>query len=137
MAVLRESMNKRLFTQADHESIDIVEKAIDDLRKLGAVIIDPGPGGALFQKCIDQHIPRNLNALFIKQFSSLFPTGVDQIKTLEDMYADPSRAPAKLTIRDFGKTGEAVGESKYYFNRYLRKRGDANIKDLTDLINKS
>ena len=26
---------------------------------------------------------------------------------------------------------------KYYFNRYLRKRGDANIKNLTDLINKS
>jgi len=30
-----------------------------------------------------------------------------------------------------------VGEGKYYFDRYLRKRGDANIKDLTDLINKS
>jgi len=32
---------------------------------------------------------------------------------------------------------EAIGESKFYFNRYLRKRGDANIKDLTNLINKS
>jgi Asp-tRNA(Asn)/Glu-tRNA(Gln) amidotransferase A subunit family amidase len=32
---------------------------------------------------------------------------------------------------------DAIGESKYYFDRYLRKRGDANIKTLTDLINKS
>jgi hypothetical protein len=39
------------------------------------------------------------------------------------MHIDPSLVPAKLTIRDFGKTGEAIGESKYYFNRYLRKRG--------------
>ena len=48
-----------------------------------------------------------------------------------------SSVPPKLTIRSFGPTLEAIGESKFYFNRYLRKRGDANIKDLTDLINKS
>src|SRR5206468_2742859 len=53
------------------------------------------------------------------------------------MYFDPALVPAKPTIRDFGTRSENVGEAKYYFNRYLRKRGDANIKDLADLINKS
>ncbi|HYT54899.1 MAG TPA: amidase family protein [Verrucomicrobiae bacterium] len=137
IGVLREYMDKRLFTQADHETIDIVDRAIGDLRKLGATIVDPGAEGALFQKCIDQHIPRNLNALFIREFPSLFPAGADHIAVLRDMYFDPALVPAKPTIRDFGTKAENVGEAKYYFNRYLKKRGDANIKDLTDLIDKS
>jgi amidase len=137
IGVLREYMDKRLFTQADHETIDIVDRAIGDLRKLGATIVDPGAEGALFQKCINEHIPRNLNALFIRQFPELFPAEADHIAVLRDMYFDPSLVPSKPTIRDFGTRAENVGEAKYYFNRYLKKRGDANIKDLTDLINKS
>jgi len=137
IGVVREYMDKRLFTQADHESIDIVDRALADLRKLGATIVDPGPEGALFQKCIDLHIPRNLNALFIRQFPSLFPAEADHIAVLKDMYLSSSLVPAKITIRDFGTRAENIGEAKYYFNRYLKKRGDANIKDLTDLINKS
>jgi amidase len=137
IGVVREFMDKKLFTAADHQSIDIVDRAISDLRKLGATIVDPGEGGALFQGCIDQHIPRNLNALFIRQFPAVFPDGVDHVSALAALYADPSRVPKKLTIRDFGRTGVALGESKYYFNRYLERRGDANIKNLTDLINKS
>src|SRR5215475_1490828 len=45
IGVLREYMNKRLFTQADHETIDIVDRAIGDLRKLGVTIVDLGPEG--------------------------------------------------------------------------------------------
>ncbi len=154
IGVVREYMDKRLFTQADNESIDIVDKAIADLRSLGATIVDPGPDGALFQSCLDQYMPQNLNALFINQYPSLFPAGADRIPKLVDLYFNPSLIPDKLSIRDFGtgpagtdgaaaggavatEVNNAVGESKYYFDRYLRKRGDANIKDLTDLINKS
>jgi len=137
IGVVREFMDKTLFPQSDHETIDIIDRAIEDLRKLGATIVDPGAGGALFQTCIDKHIARNLNATFVRQFPALFPAGTDQVTALVDMYADPSRVAGKLTMRDFGKTGEATGEAKYYFNRYLRQRGDANIKTLTDLINKS
>jgi Asp-tRNA(Asn)/Glu-tRNA(Gln) amidotransferase A subunit family amidase len=61
------------------------------------------------------------------------------------MYADPSLVPSKskITIRSLsieGGGGVAEGgngESKFYFDRYLHKRGDANIKNLTDLINRS
>jgi amidase len=120
IGVVREFMDKGLFTQADHESIDIIDRAIEDLRKLGATIVDPGAGGALFQKCIDQHIPRNLNVLFTRQFPLQFRAEADHISVLEDMYIDPSLVRRKLTIRDFGKTADATGESKYYFNRYLR-----------------
>ena len=101
------------------ETIDIVDRAIDDLRKLGATIVDPGAEGALMQKCIDQHIPRNLNTLFIREFPTQFPTGADHVAALRDMYFDPSLVPAKATIRDFGTRAVNVGEAKYYFNRYL------------------
>src|SRR5205823_3813969 len=57
IGVLREYMDKRLFTQADHETIDIVDRAIGALRKLGADIVDPGAEGALFQTCLDQYLP--------------------------------------------------------------------------------
>jgi amidase len=86
-------------------------------------------------------MPKNLNAFFINQFPDLFPAGTDHFPLLEDMYVNPGMVPAKLTIRSFGTSGmgsgDAVGESKYYFDRYLKKRGDTNIKNLTDLINKS
>jgi Asp-tRNA(Asn)/Glu-tRNA(Gln) amidotransferase A subunit family amidase len=157
IGVVREYMDKSLFTQADSQSIDLVDKAIVDLRNLGATVVDPGPGGALFQSCLDQYMPQNLNAFFISQFPSLFPANSDQIPELVNLYFNPSLIPPKLTIRSFGTagmadvgprtpgsdatpgaaSGAALGESKYYFDRYLRRRGDANIKDLTDLINKS
>jgi amidase len=38
IGVIREYMARELFSKADEESIDIVEHAIDDLRKLGATI---------------------------------------------------------------------------------------------------
>ncbi len=57
------------------------------------------------------------------------------------MYVNPALVPRKLDARfcSFGNDGgeNAIGESKYYFDRYLRKRGDANIANLSDLINKS
>ena len=145
IGVVREYMDKSLFTQADNESIDLVDKAVADLRRVGATIVDPGPGGALFQSCLDQYLPQNLNATFVNQFPSAFPPGTDHIKQLVDMYADPSLVPSKskITIRSLGTDGGGGGaeggngESKYYFERYLRKRGDAKIGNLTDLINNS
>src|ERR1043166_4594868 len=67
IGVLREYRDKRLFTEADHESIEIVERAIEDLRTLGATIVDPGPEGSLFQDCIDRYLPRTLNSQFSRQ----------------------------------------------------------------------
>ena len=64
IGVVREYMNKKLFSKADEESIDIVERAIADLRKLGATIVDPGPEGALFQGCVTRYAPELLNVAF-------------------------------------------------------------------------
>jgi Asp-tRNA(Asn)/Glu-tRNA(Gln) amidotransferase A subunit family amidase len=110
IGVIREYMAKKLFSKADEESIDIVEHALDDLRKLGATIVDPGPEGALFQGCLERYAPVLLN-------------GAGDLS-------------AVLSLRSLN-TPAVVGEGKYMMNRYLEERGDANIKTGADLISKA
>jgi amidase len=142
IGVIREYMSRKLFGKADEASIDIVERAIDDLRKLGATIVDPGPEGALFQSCIVRYAPELLNSAFARQYRQLFPVDAagqptsDHIATLLDLHVDPARVAKELSLRNLGGFG-AQGEGKYMINRYLRERGDANIKSNTDLINKA
>jgi Asp-tRNA(Asn)/Glu-tRNA(Gln) amidotransferase A subunit family amidase len=141
IGVVREYMDKDLFTETDHQTIDIVDQAIEDLEDLGATIVDPGDGGALFQDCIDRVVPTWNNRLFIGQNSALFPAGTDHIPLLVDMKLDPSLVPHTATgqpsARNFGPGGENVGDAKFNFNWYLQERGDSEIESVTDLANKA
>ena len=143
IGVVREYLNRQLLSKADEESVDLVERAIGVLTKLGATVVDPGPQGALFQRCITQSAPELLSSAFTRQNKQLFavdasgqPTG-DQIATLVDMRANPSHVPEGLTLRTLGGGFGEPGEDKYMINRYLRERGDANIKTNADLISKA
>jgi Asp-tRNA(Asn)/Glu-tRNA(Gln) amidotransferase A subunit family amidase len=141
IGVVREFMNKRLFTKMDEENIDVVERAIGDLRELGATIVDPGPEGALFQACINKYAPAALNRLFTKQLPKQFPVdaqgkpGTDHIATLADMTLDPSLVPDVITIRSFG-TAPAEGEGNFMREIYARERGDAAIKTGREMATK-
>jgi amidase len=142
IGVIREHMDKAAFNEADAETIDITERAIGDLRQLGATIVDPGPGGALFQSCIGKYVPLYRNRVFTEQFPKLFPLdangkpATDQIAQLVDMFYDPSLVPPGSSIRTIGRASND-GVTKYMLMRYLRERGDANIKTIRDLIDKS
>jgi amidase len=109
IGVIREYMARKLFAKADEESIDLVDRAIDDLRKLGATIVDPGPEGALFDGCLARYAPDLMNSAF---------------------------TPQALSLRTLN-TPAVAGEGKYMMDRYLRERGDANIKTGADLISKA
>jgi amidase len=138
IGVLREYMDRSLFNQADEESIAAAERAMADLQKLGATIVDPGPNGALLQKYIDKYAPSVLNSLFIERFPNAFPVdangkpSADHIATLVNMFYDPSLTPDGMTLRSIGQ-GQSVGESRFMIERYLRERGDARIKTVKDL----
>ena len=143
VGVVREYMDRSLFNEADEESIAAAERAIADLQKLGATIVDPGPKGALLQKYIDKYAPSVLNKLFIDRFPNAFPVDAnskptaDHIATLVDMYYDSSLTPDGVTLRSLGQGGQSVGESRFMIERYLRERGDATIKTLKDLTEHS
>jgi Asp-tRNA(Asn)/Glu-tRNA(Gln) amidotransferase A subunit family amidase len=137
IGVIREYMDRKLFNQADTQSIDATERAITDLERLGATIVDPGPGGALLQKHIDKYAPPVLNKLFINRFPDAFPVearkpSADHVASLVDMFLDPSLTPGGVTLRSL-RTGQTVGESRYMLELYLRERGDAKIKTVKDL----
>ena len=140
IGVIREYMSKKLFSKADEESVDIVERAIADVRKLGATVVDPGPEGALFQGCIARYAPELLNSALLRQYKNLFPADKPQAdldqRPLLDMRFDPGLVPAGLTLRSLNSPAVA-GESKYEMDKYLRERGDANIKTGADLISKA
>ena len=142
IGVIREHMDKKLFTKADEETIDITERAVGDLRKLGATIVDPGAGGALLQVCVDKYLPLYRNRVFVEQYPNLFPSdasgkpATDRVNQLVDMFENPSRVPKGTTIRNVGAASNN-GMTKFMVNRYLKERGDANIKSLKDLIEKS
>jgi len=141
IGVVREYMDKKLFTKADEQSIDLVNQAIEDLKKLGATIVEP-PADGLFTEYIRRYNPMLSNSSWTKLFPELFPVDAagkptkDHIAALIKLAADPTKVPGKVTIRDF-EGAQAVGESKYGYDIYLQERGDANIKTLDDLINKA
>ena len=54
-----------------------------------------------------------------------------------DVSKVPHTAAGRPSIRNIGGTGTDAGEGRYNFNAYIRERGDANIKSLTDLITKA
>ena len=141
IGVVREYMDRKVFSGPLYVNIDIVDREINELRKLGATIVEAPPEG-LFTKYIRRYNPALMNASWTKMFPELFPVDAagkpakDQVGTLVDLAMDPSKVPDNLTMRDIA-AAPIVGESKYGFNLYLRERGDANIKTIDDLINKA
>ena len=142
IGIIREHMDKKVLNEADGPAIDLTERAILDLRRIGATIVDPGPGGALFQACIDRYFPLYRNRVFTERYPDRFPVdangkaSADHIAPLVDMYFDPKLVPSGTTIRNIGAAGSPA-LTKYMLARYLRERGDANIKTIRDLIDKS
>ena len=138
IGVIREYMDRKLFNTADEESIAATEKAIVDLQKLGATIVDPGEGGALLQKYIDKYAPSVMNRIFINRFPAAFPVDdagrptSDHVKSLVEMFENPSLTPSGITIRSLGQSA-SIGESRYMTELYLTERGDAKIRTMKDL----
>jgi amidase len=127
IGVVRELMQP--FTKADEEVIGITNQAIEDLKKAGATIIDPGPAGALFKDAIAAMLPGLDSPAIISIYKELFPAGTVVVDRLVDMTGDPSRLPPELTLRILAEREITnPGESLYVLNRYLRERGDKNIK---------
>ncbi len=141
IGILREYMDRAVATKAELQNIAMAEQAVEDLRALGATIVDPGAEG-LFTPYIRRYYPMLTNASFAKANPALFPVdaegkpATDQVATLVMLGMDPSKVPGHMTIRDLpGVTAE--GESKYGYDWYLAQRGDANIKNLADLVAKA
>jgi len=141
IGVVREYMDRSIATAPELQNIALAEKAIEDLRRLGATIVDPGAKG-LFTDSVRRYYPMLANTSFARAHPELFPVdengkpSSDQVQTLVSLAADPAKVPGNLTLRDL-TTGQTPGEGKYWYDWYLSQRGDANIRSLTDLLTKA
>lgn len=137
IGVMREYTHRKLFTEEDTQALDLFEKALADLKALGATLVDPGEGDLL-----TPYVRKNFYILYspamAKKFPDLFPVDADgkpttdRAATVLDMSMDPSKVPPTLTIRDFPSV-QATGQSKHMLGYYLRERNDAKIKTIKDL----
>jgi Asp-tRNA(Asn)/Glu-tRNA(Gln) amidotransferase A subunit family amidase len=142
LGVAREYMDRSAVTKASYGNIAMAERAIEDLRKLGATIVEPGPEG-LFTPYVRRYYPLLANETFAKAHPEQFPTDhagkptSDEIATLVAMIMDPAKVPGKPSIRDFPQIASATGETRFNYELYLAKRGDANIRTFAELIQKA
>jgi Asp-tRNA(Asn)/Glu-tRNA(Gln) amidotransferase A subunit family amidase len=138
VGVLREFMDVRLFSKRDEEVVRVVDRAVADLHRTGATVVDPGPTGALFTQCFRQYVPQAYGKLFTRRHPDLFPVDgngnptTDHIAKLVELTMNPSLVPDGISIRE-PATQPAVGDSPYWRALYLRQRSDAKLKTVADV----
>jgi Asp-tRNA(Asn)/Glu-tRNA(Gln) amidotransferase A subunit family amidase len=136
IGVVREFMQP--FTKADEDSIRLANAAIADLAKAGASIVDPGPNGALFKQAIAELLPALDAPMLAALYKELFPAGTLVVNKSVDITGEASQLPPELSLRSLvEREPPNSGEVLYVLNRYLRERGDKNIKSVGDLIAQS
>lgn len=163
LGVVRQFMTA--WTPADKESVDIAQRALDDMKKAGAEIIDVS---ADIDKALALLLPQ-LNPAYLSSPAPYLDRGY--LSKLDPDYADPAKFPGNyfgshadapfttdflvqshvdpaatlLDRKRFPNFGINMTlndartnpfEFRYAFNRYLARRGDANVKTLDDVINK-
>lgn len=163
LGVVRQFMTA--WTPADKESVDIAERAIEDMKKAGAVVVDVS---ADLDKALALLLP-HLNPAYLSSPAPYLDAGY--LPKLDPDYADPARYPGNyyhrhadapfamdFLVRSYTDPGGTLLDAKrfpdfginktlndartnpfefrYSFNRYLARRGDANIKTMDDVINK-
>ena len=136
LGVVREFM--KVHTKADEASVAIAEAASTDLRKAGATLVHPGAGGALFADAIARILPALDAPALDALFADALPPGTNLIDTSLVIDGKAKNLPPDLTLRVIAdREPPTSGEVLFAMDRYLRERGDKNIRSVADLIAKS
>src|SRR5262245_6164418 len=130
IGVLRDFMIEA--SLADRDSIRVANEAIVDLKKAGAVIVDP----VNVHKVIADLVPYLEPGLLSKNFPSAFPRSPEPIDYIVSMAFDHTLVPsgargANLRMLAAQPRGN---EGRYAINRYFRERGDSKFKSVEDMF---
>jgi amidase len=133
LGVVREFM--RVHTKADEDSVAVADAALRALVKAGATVVDPGPEGALFTDALAEILPTLDAGTLAAVFADAFPPGTDLVAASVAIAGNAAKLPPDLSLRE--REPPTQGETLFALNRYLRDRGDKNVRNVGDLITKS
>jgi amidase len=130
LGVLRDLMIEA--SLADRDSIRVANEAIADMKKAGAVIVDP----VNVQKVIADLVPYLEPGLLPKNFPSVFPKSPEPIDHIVSMAFDHNLVPSGVRGANLRMLAAQPrgNEGRYAINRYLRERGDAKFKSVQDMF---
>src|SRR5262249_39943919 len=128
----------QVFSKADEDSVRIANEALKDLQKAGAVLIDPGPKGALFKDAIAEIVPALDAPTLAAVYKELYPSATPVVARNVEISGASAKLPPELSLRLLAdREPSAQGEVLFVMERYLKERGDANIKSVRDLLSQS
>jgi len=130
IGVLRDLMIEA--SRADRDSIRVANEAIADMKKAGAVIVDP----VNVQKVIADLVPYLEPGLLPNNFPAVFPKSRDPIDHIVSMAFDHNLVPAGVrgvNLRMLAAQPRG-NEARYAISRYFRERGDAKFKSVQDMF---
>ncbi|HSF48999.1 MAG TPA: amidase family protein, partial [Burkholderiales bacterium] len=130
LGVLRDLMIEA--SPADRDNIRVANAAFADMKKAGAVIVDPVD----VDKVIADLVPYLEPGLLPKNFPSVFPKSPDPIDHIVAMAFDHDLVPSGargVNLRMLAAQPRG-NEARYAINRYFRERGDAKFKSVQDML---
>jgi amidase len=130
IGVLRDLMIEA--SRADRDSIRVANEAIADMKKAGAVIVDP----VNVQKVIADLVPYLEPGLLPNNFTAVFPKSRDPIDHIVSMAFDHNLVPAGVrgvNLRMLAAQPRG-NEARYAISRYFCERGDDKFKSVQDMF---
>ncbi|HEX5608040.1 MAG TPA: amidase [Candidatus Binatia bacterium] len=130
LGVLRDLMIEA--SRADRENIRVANEALAAMKKAGATIVDP----VNVDKTIADLIPYLEPGWLKRNFPAAFPDSEKPIDRIVSMAFDHRLVPSGargVNLRMLAAQARG-NEAHYAINRYLRERGDAEFKDVNDML---
>ena len=130
IGVLRDLMIEA--SLADRDNIRVANEAIADMKKAGAVIVDPVD----VDKVIADLVPYLEPGWLAKNFPSTFPESAEPIDHIVAMAFDHKLVPSGargVNLRMLAAQPRG-NEAHYAITRYFRERGDAKFKGIQDML---
>jgi len=119
-------------TLADRDGIRVANEALAEMKRLGAIIVDPVDFHAAIAEIMTAYEP----GFFAQTFPEAIPAGRNPIDRIVTIASDPKTLSGGLRGVNLRMiAGPPRGEEgRYAMNLYLKERGDAKFRNVEDMF---
>jgi amidase len=119
-------------TIADRDSIHLAKEALEEMKRLGATLVDPVDFHGAIAEIMSAYEP----SFFARTFPEAIPAGTNPIDRMVTIASDPKSLPGGVRGVNLRMiAGQPRGEEgRYAINLYLKERGDARFRSVEDMF---